>query len=102
MVQQVLRLEIQLQRGITMLFENDRGADRSFKTVRFLAFDQFAKRPQRAAVVLAIVRQRTEVTLHFRGRVEPLNKSPLSRSEVFFVGNHRSISRLCSLGRQKP
>src|SRR5262249_13825355 len=55
-VQQIPRLQIEQERWVSMLFENDRCSDRSFKTVGFVSFDQLAKRFQRAAVVLAIVR----------------------------------------------
>jgi hypothetical protein len=53
----------------------------------FVLFDQLTERSQRAAVDLAVVRQRTEVALRFDGCVEPLNEFPLGRCESFFAGD---------------
>ena len=85
-----------------MLFEDDRSANRRLETMNFLPLDQLTERSQRAAVDLPVVPQRTKITLHFGGCVEPLNELPLARAEVFFAGDHLAIRRLCSLRRQKP
>ena len=49
-VEKILRFEIQKQWRVAMLLQNNRGAYRSFETVSFVSFNEFAKRSHGAAV----------------------------------------------------
>ena len=71
-----------------MLFENHRRTHRSFETVHSPSFDDLTERANRAAVLLPVVRERTEEPLYFQRGVEPLDEFPLGGREAFCVGNH--------------
>src|SRR5687767_4505235 len=54
--------------------------------MRFVSFNDFAKRSHRAALSLPVVRHFGQPSLHLCGCVQPLNESPLLGCEVFFTG----------------
>ena len=87
-VQEILRLQTQQQRRIAVLFEYHCRADCRFETVSFLSFENFTKRSNSAAILLPVVRERTEVALYPKRSVELLDEFPLGIRETFCVGNH--------------
>src|SRR5882672_6321724 len=82
-IEQILRLDIQQQRRIAVLFQNHGCTDRGFKAVGFMPFYHFTERPKRATVALPVVGHGAEKSLHLRRLAKRFDQSPLSSGKRF-------------------
>jgi hypothetical protein len=90
-VEFVLRLEIEEQRGESVLLENGRCREGRLEAVGLPVTDNAPERAKRLSILLPIVGESAQKPLDLSGRPEPLDNGPFSRPKVRSVRPRRKL-----------